>query len=106
MQKNSVFPSHFETLFLAKNSIAFEKLHLFVAQPYHMKIFRRHGERDKKVLLKEKTKYEMQDVGYQNGTLTAETQMLFKLSRAENCKKPEICISMHIHGVESPVWKC
>lgn len=101
LQKNNVFPSHFETAFLAKDSIAFEKMHLFTAQPYHMKIFRRRGERDKKTLLKEKTKYEMQDVGYQNWTLTAEIWMLLKLSRAENCNKTEIYMYINAHPLST-----
>lgn len=48
-----------------RDSIAFENPHLFMAEPYLMKIFRSYRERDKKALLKEKTKYERQDVGYQ-----------------------------------------
>lgn len=105
LQKSNVFPSHLKTPFQAKDSIAFEELHVSMAY-LHMKIFRRHRERDKKAFLKEKTKYEMQEVGYQNWTLTAETRMLFKLSRAENCKNPEIYISRHIHRIQPPVWKC
>lgn len=97
LQKNNVFPSHFETAFL-KDSIAFEKMHLFTAQPYHMKI---GGVGKEKTLLKEKTKYKIQDVGYQNWTLTAETWMLLKPSRAENCNKTRIYMYISAHPLSA-----
>lgn len=87
---------HFwKTALLLKRCIFF---FFFTAQPYHMKI---GGVGKEKTLLKEKTKYKIQDVGYQNWTLTAETWMLLKLSRAENCNKTRIYMYISAHPLSA-----